>query len=396
MHLFSQLNVLRNKVRSRNLRSAVRLRARRLSFLLRNPAVGRVQIHCPEYVEPSDDPGERRLVERIFTAYKEMCTSRLEVSECYLPSSLWQRQIDSGYQPLLAAVECNDIDMFHHFLANFGTWKTYIGVENTTLVWENASGLLRRRYLSNDVFLRQAQFWSWYYNNRKSLELLSYPLHGNQSGAYVDGVFMGVGSAGAEVNSALVAGLINEIKRPVIADLGAGYGKFDYFCLRDRESFSFVDFDLPETLCLASYYLMKIWPEKKTLLFNEDEFTPDSVNEYDLIFMPPWQIERLGNESVDVFINKNSLGEMDQVAASNYINHICRSTTYIYHMNHDNYPNIFTNNERGLLASEYPIPSNQFDLLYRSLEPFHMLHRGGINMDMDIFCYLYVRRGKYL
>ena len=391
----SQLNASQTNIWSRKIQSAARLRAKHLSFLFRNPAADRVKIHCPEYVNPSDDIDERLLVERIYVAYKEMCSSRSEVSEYYLPSSLWQEMISSSYQPLLNAANSNDINMFHHFLANFGTWKSYIGVENTTLVWENSKGLLRRRYLSNDVFLRQVQLSDWYYNNRKPLELLSYPLHGNQSGAYVDGIFVGVGSAGVEVNSALVAELISDIKRPIIADLGAGYGKFDYFCLRDRDSFCLVDFDLPETLCLAAYYLMKIWPEKKTLLFGEGEFNAQSVDDYDLIFMPPWKIELLADKSVDIFLNKNSIGEMNSKAATNYIKHICRSTNYLFHMNHDNYQNIYEDGEPGLLASEYPIPSDLFCLLYRGVEPFHMLHRGGLDREMDIFCYLYGRRGGH-
>ncbi len=111
--------------------------------------------------------------------------------------------------------------------------------------------------------------------------------------------------------------------------------------------------------------------------------------------MPPWKIERLADESIDIFLNKNSIGEMNSMAATNYIKHICRSTNYLFHMNHDNYPNIYEDGERGLLASEYPIPSDQFRLLYRGVEPFHMLHRGGLNLEMDIFCYLYGRRGGH-
>ena len=91
-------------------------------------------------------------------------------------------------------------------------------------------------------------------------------------------------------------------------------------------------------------------------------------------------------------LNKNSLGEMSAVAASNYVHHISRSTRFFYHMNHDNYPNVYSGSDRGLLAHEYPVPADSFRLVHRGVDLIHMLHRGGLNFGMDIFCYLYERK----
>ena len=253
---------------------------------------------------------------------------------------------------------------------------------------------LKRRYLQNDVFYNQFKIWNWFYNNRKPVSSLTYPTFGNQTGAYIDGVFVGLGSFFNEIYGSILSGLICGIERPVVAELGAGYGKLAYFTLRNIDNFTFVDFDLPETLCLAAYYLMMVYPKKKTLLYGEAEYSADSHEEYDLIFMPSFEIPKLGQASVDLFMNKNSLGEMSKDAVDNYIGYISKATRkYFFHMNHEIKPNIHDNNKRGLLGYEYPIPSDQFTLLFRYPDIGHMLWQGFLDFNMDIFMYLYERKG---
>ena len=118
------------------------------------------------------------------------------------------------------------------------------------------------------------------------------------------------------------------MKRPIIAELGAGYGKLAYFLLRNFHDSCYIDFDLPETLCVAAYYLMLVWPEKKVLLYGEEECDSFSWSRYDLIFMPSWEIEKLERKSIDLFLNINSLGEMTGKAVNNYIHYITNSTIY--------------------------------------------------------------------
>ena len=60
---------------------------------------------------------------------------------------------------------------------------------------------------------------------------------------------------------------------------------------------------------------MKTFPKKKVLLYGEDEFNKEALRKYDLIFMPPWEIKKTQENSIDLFINKNGLGEMTKEAA---------------------------------------------------------------------------------
>ena len=139
-------------------------------------------------------------------------------------------------------------------------------------------------------------------------------------------------------------------------------------------------------------YLMKTWPSKKVLLYGEEEYSYNVHKKYDLIFMPSYEIEKIGQNSVDLFVNKNSLGEMSKDAVYNYVKHITNSTRYFFHMNHDVYANIYFNGERGLLGREYPVPMDKFKLIFRYPDVGHMLPYGCIDFDMDIFMYLYERK----
>lgn len=315
-----------------------------------------------------------------------------KMHSCYLSSSMWQKFLNGGYSNLTAGLEENNINKVHYFLANFGAWKKDLAIESTSFIRNCNSSFIKRRYLQHDVFYKQIKTWKWFYNSRKPISCLTYPTYGNQSGAYIDGVFVGVGSFFNEIHGSLLSGLIRDIKHPVIAELGAGYGKLAYFTLRNIEDFTFIDFDLPETLCLAAYYLMKVYPEKKTLLYGEGEYSPLAHKKYDLIFMPSYEIHNAGSSTVDLFINKNSLGEMTKDAARNYIANIAKATRYFFHMNHDITPPIFDNNDRGLLGYEYPLPMDQFNLIFRYPDIGHLLYKGWLDFSQDIFIYLYEKK----
>jgi len=359
-------------------------------WIINDPASGIVSLHCPEYIKPSDgDRDDLKIAQRIFESFKKMKEDQRKAPgfSLYMPSSFWEGHLSKAYSHLNSALRSNDIDIFRFFLANFGTWKIYHAIESTTLIRDNMSSFLKRRYLKNDIFYKQLKVWKRVYNNRKPISCLSYPTYGNQAGAYIDDVFVGVGSFGSEIDGSILSSVISDVERPVVADLGAGYGKLAYFILRNLNQFTFIDFDLPETLCLAAYYLMKVWPGKKVLLYGEGEYSSSSHTKYDLIFMPCFEIQKIGERCVDLFINKNSLGEMNRSAVNNYIKYIMQATRYFFHLNHDVYRNVYTDNEEGLLGYEYPIPADRFKLLFR----YPMFSLGDFEFNNDIFMYLYER-----
>jgi putative sugar O-methyltransferase len=366
--------------------------------LSRQPEL-KISLHCPEYRQPPDDKKEMELVERIFSSYRAMKRDQRHAPDVYLPSSLWNDKLSSGYSSLFQGLQGNDLSPVHFFLANFGAWNRDLGIENTAFLRRNMRSWITRAYLENVVFYQQLRRWRWFYNNRKPTENLSYPEFGNQSGAYIGGHFVGVGSFFNEIYGSILRGLIEGEDRPVVADLGAGYGKLAYFTLREVDRFCFLDFDLPETLCLCAYYLMKTWPGKKALLYGEDDYSQKALDEYDLIFLPNYEMGKAGEDTIDLFMNMNSLGEMDRDAVNNYVHQIARSTRYFFHMNHDNYPPQLSGDTKAMLGYEYPVPRDIFRLLFRYLDAGHLLYHGYVDYKSDIFLYLYERKmgksGRY-
>ena len=354
---------------------------RGFKYIVSIPA-SNISIHCPAFIEP--DHRELPVVERIFRSFQKMKSAQKTVSDLYQPASLWQEQLNDAYSSL----NSSDLRKFHFFLSNFGAWDKYTGVEESTLIRKHARFLPTRRYLQHDVFLHLLQLWKHYYSDRKPVQSLFRPNHGNLAGAYVGGILVTVDSFFSEIYGSLLAGILKPVERPVIAELGGGCGRLAYYLLRDNESFTYLDLDLPETLCLAAYSLMLAFPSKRVLLFGEEEYSPELHEKYDFIFMPSWEIEKL--KSVDLFVNECSLGEMTPEAATNYVHHIARSTRYFFHMNHDRFRNHYDGGRMSLLGREYPI-GDQFTLLFRYPELKHILFNGTIDLNNDTFIYLYER-----
>ena len=353
-----------------------------------NLAAGKIQLHWPAYVEP--DPEEREIVVRIFKAFQRMKKDEAGAPAWYAPAPMWRQLLDHAYAQPISAAANGDVAAFHQFLANFGAWGTYLGIDAPVLR-EARRSWLGRRYLENDIFGKQLACWQWFYNGRKQLAALTQPRIGNQAGALINGVFVTAGAFFNEVYGSLLSELVRDVERPVIAELGAGYGKLAHFLVRHLNACTYVDFDLPEILCVAAYYLMRSFPEKHVLLYGEEPYSDATHGRYDLIFMPAYEMPKVGSSSVELFLNKNSLGEMSREAIEQYVAIIARSTRYFFHLNHDVYPNIYDNGERSLLGYEYPVPPGQFKLVFRYPDLGHLYGSGRLDFRSDIFAYLYER-----
>jgi len=359
-------------------------------LVILNRSKKNIKLHIPKINKANTS--DSHLASRIFESYKKMKLEQKNTLDLFKPSAMWQLHIDRDYKILKESIETNDLNKFMFFLSNFGNWKDYLGIENNTLIKEYSKNFFLRKYLLNVVFGKQFELWKYFNNYKKDTSTLNTPIHGNQVGAYIDNNFVVIGSFSNEIIASTLNNLICKLKRPVVSDLGGGYGKLAFYTLKEHKNFCFIDFDLPETLCLAAYYLMKTWPEKKALLYGEEEYSQEKNNSYDLIFLPPFEITKLTNNSVDLFINKNSLGEMNPDAVKNYLKYICNSTNYFFHMNHDIKRNIFQDGVKGLLGNEYPIDEKKFDLIFRQPIVGHSTYLGELDLENDIFMYLYKKK----
>lgn len=123
----------------------------------------------------------------------------------------------------------------------------------------------------------------------------------------------------------------------VVAEIGGGYGGCGYFALREP-GVTYFDFDLPEVLLIAAFWLCSTNATANIALYGESD--PKKVlgeaTRYDAVLYPNYCLPTLGDKSVDVFFNTRSLSEMDAQAIRVYLKDISRCTrSYFFQENSD-------------------------------------------------------------
>lgn len=349
-----------------------------------------VRLHYPDPVTP--DPAERAMVERLFAAYRAAKQAEQAADPVFHPGGGWKRVRDRAFAPLLEGVARDDLEPFHRFLANFGSWKESTGIETSRLVYESSRDRGKRRHYEQRIMAPMIQWWLTCGGGGRELSELDLPRHGNPCGVLVGDVLVTSGAIFSEIYARLLAGLVPG-ERPVIGEVGGGFGRLAYYLARHLERFSYLDFDLPETLCCASYFLMKSFPDDRFLLYGEAEPSPETLRAVDFALLPSFEIGRLPSRSVDLFINENSLGDMPAAAARLFVREMCRTADALWHRNHEAWRNEFEDGSRSLINREYPMPP-EFEEVVRACDPAGLMVKGRLDYDADMFWYYYRRRSR--
>ena len=112
--------------------------------------------------------------------------------------------------------------------------------------------------------------------------------------------------------------ILKNQKPEIICEIGGGYGCFAEKLLKNSKC-KYIMIDLPEANLLASYYLMKIFPNKKFLLVDDLQnniIDNKKIEDFDIIILPPWCEFKIKN--IDLFINVRSLMEMNSFSINYY------------------------------------------------------------------------------
>ena len=337
-----------------------------------------------------ESSASKEQITRIIDSYKLMKEAQKLASKVYLPSEHWQIYITNFFRDIESAIRNNEHKLIAGFLMNFLRNRSYgISLESS----------MRFRFQTQKLAYIAAlkemySFWK-FCNPESSIEKLAMPLVGNPRGYYINGHFVNTASF---FNGSRVFGLtplLSGVQRPVVAEIGGGYGPTAYFFLNSIENMTYMDFDLPETLIFIFYFLSSVFPKKKFLLYGEREFDEACAGLYDIILMPNFEIEKLTENSVDLFINEASFGEMNKSTVENYISHISRCCRgYFSHLNHEYFADTHSD-DPGLKAKDYPVREEDFILVYRAPDMAHFLFQRAIFGRPDMgeeFSYLYQKR----
>jgi putative sugar O-methyltransferase len=348
-----------------------------------------VQLHCPAPLDP--DPADRDLAARVFQAFQLAKAAETRQEAVFRPSPGWQNVIDSAYAPLREGLEQDALDPVHYFLTNFRSWKEATGLEPSRLLHEYSRSAEKRQHYENRIITPLVNWWLKSESHGRGIESLCLPRHGNPAGALVNGQLIDTNAVFYEVYGRVLADLV-EGDRPIIAELGGGYGKLFHFTARNLGNHKYLAFDLPETLCLSSYFLMKSFPDRRFLLYGEAPFDESSLEEYDFLMLPSFEIVRLPNRRVDLFVNEDSLNSMGAATCQRFVQEICRTADAFWHRNTEATRFAFADGTSSMIPREYPIPEDQFRRLVRYPDINRLMCDGRLNFENDMCWYYYTRR----
>ena len=324
----------------------------------------------------------REMFARIVDSYNKAKEVQIKSPRYYQVSNEWLPVYEKYMGSIMSAMKAKDVDKVMGIYNNFMRDNCSVGLHGlpVDMFKHYFSGNITKKYKKLFVEDSLYRFNLWRKSIGKALGVgaLDAPLIGNPYGFYIDGKFIRAGADYHHYYATIISRLIRGGGRKSVMELGGGYGGMAYYLMRDNSDITFIDFDLPENLALASFYLMSAFPDKKIALFGEVDLLAEDLKQFDAVMMPNFEIDRISDGSVDLVFNSYSLAEMDSETIANYINNFNRTASKcIFHGNHT----------RNCLVSAdvFGIDTGKFDLLYRAPALWNMAR----NIDMDEYDYLY-------
>jgi putative sugar O-methyltransferase len=149
----------------------------------------------------------------------------------------------------------------------------------------------------------------------------------------------------------------------LVCDIGAGYGRLARHFTRIFPRATYLLLDLPESVALASFFLKSSMPGTRIGTIRDFEpdapIAPDALAGYACVALPWWYIENLVDESVDLFINISSMGEMSHAFIEYYMAQIHRLARGSFY-----WVNRLVGNPRG---NRIPFSAYPFDDRWRTV-----------------------------
>jgi putative sugar O-methyltransferase len=276
-----------------------------------------------------EDGDDAALLNRICAAYKATIQHPESARPTYRATGWWQQVRDRSLGPVRQALQTHDIAALRSMYSNFfrdpcstgltavpyGMIDVYFGGRMTDLH--------RRVYLADALY--GLDHWKQATARRFNLRDLAIPQIGNPFGVCLEGTLV---SARAEFQHHCANKIISllESRLSTVVEIGGGFGGMAYYLLRDEPEIKYINFDVPESIALASYYLMKALPHKKFLLFGETPLIEEAIADADVVLMPLFEMEHLQTASADVTFSSHAMTDVQAGELTSYLQTIHRVT----------------------------------------------------------------------
>jgi hypothetical protein len=269
------------------------------------------------------------LLDRICAAYNAT-VEHLESSQTTYGATGWWQQIrDRSLGPVRQALRMRDTASLHRMYSNFfrdpcstglmavpyGMMDVYFGGKMTDLH--------RRVYLADTLY--RLDYWRRETRGLFNPSDLAIPSIGNPFGVCLEGTLLSARAEFQHSCAVRVAGLLTP-QCSTVMEIGGGFGGMAYYLLRDCPAIKYFNFDLPESIALATYFLVKALPHKKILLFGERPLSESTIADADIVLMPLFEMKRLQNASIDVTFSSHAMTDIKPPELVSYLETIHRVT----------------------------------------------------------------------
>jgi hypothetical protein len=233
------------------------------------------------------------------------------------------------YYEALARGDVGAIDgLLAHFFRNELSTGIFGGADEYSAVVRAGVGLYEGT---------RQQFHVWRHSGvAVDVGRLASPLVGDPYGVRVGDRIVHPNTFTNDARAAFLLGLVAGIERPVIVELGGGFGGLGHQLFAHGASPVYVDFDLPDNLLVAAYFLSAAHPDKRVLLYDGTQglLTRSLLLDFDIVLMPHFALTGLDDLAADLFVNLISLAEMDHATVVEYLRQVERVCAgFFYHEN---------------------------------------------------------------
>lgn len=328
---------------------------------------------------------DNKYIERIIRSYNLAKDVQLRSGQCYQVSNEWLPIYEAYMGDIINALSSSAVSEVAKIYNNFFRESCSVGLHGlpVDMAKNYFNGKISRKYkkLFLDDFIHRYLLWKSALGKEFTITSLVSPNIGNPYGYNLNNLFIKAGSDYLHYYATIISRLTNKSDKARILELGGGFGGMAYYLMRDNPSITYIDIDLPENLALTAFYLLNSFPEKKIVLYGEDDISENSIDKYDAILLPNFEISTFSDNSIDLSFNSYSLAEMSNEAIENYLLNIGRITkTFIYHVNHIR--------NSVVSGDDFPLNLDKYELLYRAPALWNMARK----YDMDEYEFLYKSR----
>jgi putative sugar O-methyltransferase len=272
-----------------------------------------------------DRSGDAEILQRICAAYRQAAERERAAPEQFQSPESWQHIRQHSLGPVIAALNEQDIPSLRTMYRNFYRDACAAGIlgapngQPQAYFGPKIKDVYRHFYLSHVLY--RLDYWKSVTGGKYSLRDLEGPGVGNPFGVVINGSYICVGAEYAHycskrLDEELSAG------SATVAEIRGGFGAIAYYLLRDRPKTAYVDFDYPETIALATYYLMKSFPSLKFLCYGEKVINRESIQSADVVMLPWSELSSFPSGAANLTFTSYGLAALPRESVSRCLQEI--------------------------------------------------------------------------